>query len=312
MLLIPSELKSIFPYQIHSHQLPSKMRLAYVDEGQGEVILALHGNPTWSFYYRHIIAQLKSQYRIIALDNLGMGLSDRPDTYQDLTIEKHITHVFDLLQHLGIKKCTLLGHDWGGAIATGIATLAPQHHLEISKIILMNTAAFFDRHIPWQIALCRLPIIGNFLVRSLNLFAWPATSMAVMRPLDRLIKKGLLFPYRNYRSRIGVHAFVRDIPMESHHPTRQVLDAIERAIPTISAPFLFIWGGADFCFTRHFLDRWLKMLPAAESLYLKNAGHYVLEDAPETVTTAIQTFLTKSEYTTTDHTHEFRSISPIQ
>ncbi|MEK6626838.1 MAG: alpha/beta fold hydrolase, partial [Bdellovibrionota bacterium] len=83
MLLIAPELKSLFPYQIHSHQLPSKMRLAYVDEGQGEIILALHGNPTWSFYYRHIIAQLKSQYRIIALDNLGMGLSDRPDTYQD-------------------------------------------------------------------------------------------------------------------------------------------------------------------------------------------------------------------------------------
>ncbi|HAZ13290.1 MAG TPA: alpha/beta hydrolase [Bdellovibrionales bacterium] len=305
MLEIPQELKSVFPYKTQTHRLPSGMRLAYVDEGQGEVILALHGNPTWSFYYRHVIAQLKSQYRVIALDNLGMGLSDRPESYEDLTLEQHITNVFDLVHQLGIKRCTLIGHDWGGAISTGVATLAAQHQLEISKIILMNTAAFADPNIPWQIALCRVPMLGNLMVRGFNLFAWPATSMLVANPLGRVVKRGLLFPYQNYRARIGVHAFVRDIPMEPGHPTRQVLDAIERAIPGLSAPFLFIWGGRDFCFTRHFLDRWLKLQPAAELVFLKDAGHYVLEDAPETVTTAIQNFLARSP-------HEVRAISPVQ
>ncbi|MBI2520255.1 MAG: alpha/beta fold hydrolase [Bdellovibrio sp.] len=304
MLVIPQELKILFPYQIHAHQLSSGKRLAYVDEGQGDVIVTLHGNPTWSFYYRAVISQLKSNYRVIAIDNLGMGLSDRPQSYEELSLEKHITNVFELLHHLGIKKCTLIGHDWGGAIATGVATLAPEHHLGINKIILMNTAAFVDPNIPWQIALCRLPILGNIMVRAFNLFAWPATSMAVTRPLNHLVKKGLLLPYGSYRDRIGVHAFVRDIPMETNHPTRQILNAIERSIPQIAAPFLFIWGGRDFCFTRHFFERWLKLVPKAKTFYLEDAGHYVLEDAPDAVITAVKDFLTISEHSTTDRTHE--------
>ncbi len=312
MLTLSKELQTLFPYQSRSFQLSSGLSLAYVDEGKGEVLLALHGNPTWSFYYRQVIAQFKTQYRVIAIDNLGMGLSDRPESYQELTLEKHIERVFQLLKHLNISKCTLIGHDWGGAIATGVATLASKHNLEINKMILMNTAAFCDALIPWQIALCRVPVFGRFLVRGLNLFAGPATRMAVTRPLSPLIKKGLLFPYQDYASRVGVHAFVLDIPMEADHPTRKFLNTIEQSIPTIEAPVLFIWGGRDFCFTRHFLDRWLKLLPQAQVQYLEDAGHYVLEDAPAAVLATMQNFLLSKEHPVRNNSDETRTISPIQ
>lgn len=101
-------------------------KLNYVDEGQGNVLLFLHGNPTWSFYYRNLISHFSKTHRCIALDNIGCGLSDKPQDYK-YTLENHIQNATKLVDTLNLKNITLVVHDWGGAIGFGYATRFPQN-----------------------------------------------------------------------------------------------------------------------------------------------------------------------------------------
>ncbi len=148
----------------------------YVDEGSGPAIIMLHGNPTWSFYYRELIKGLRNQYRVIAPDHIGCGLSDKPQDYT-YTLATHIDNLARLIDHLRLENVTLAGHDWGGAIGFGWATRNPD---QVTRFVVFNTAAFFGR-MPFRIRVCRWPILGDVLVRRLNLFARSALWMARRR-----------------------------------------------------------------------------------------------------------------------------------
>jgi haloalkane dehalogenase len=163
----------------------------------------------------------------------------------------------------------------------------------IGRLTILNTAAFADTHIPWRIALCRAPWIGPGLVRGLNGFAWPATFMAMhRRALTPAEKRGYLWPYGSWADRVGVNAFVQDIPLSPTHPSWPALRRAEEAVARFAAhPALVIWGGRDFCFHDHFLARWRALLPRAAVHRLADAGHYVLDDAREEVVPRITEFL---------------------
>ena len=253
--------------------------MSYLDEGprSDEAVLMLHGNPTWSFYFRDMVRELAGGRRCIVPDHIGMGLSEKPANY-DYRLATRIADIEALVSGLGLKRVHLLVHDWGGAIGFGWAVTCPER---IGRIAILNTAAFPSRRIPLRIALCRLPCLGEALVRGLNGFALPATWMAMhARRLSAPERRGYLFPYRSWADRIGIYGFVRDIPMEAGHPSRPVLEAIARRLPSLSAhPKLIVWGGRDFCFNDHFLERWRQIAPEAEVRRLPDAGHYVLDDA---------------------------------
>lgn len=279
-------LAKAYPFQSHFLQLGSK-NLHYVDEGKGQPILMLHGNPTWSFYYRNLVHTFSTKFRTIVPDHMGCGLSDKPQDY-DYSLETHIQNAYNLIRFLDLKKIILVVHDWGGAIGMGLVTRYPEL---FDKIVILNTAAYPSEHIPKRINLLRQGKMGEFLTRKFNLFAWPATFMTTQKKLPRAIKQGYLMPYDSWDNRVAVSRFVQDIPMEKEHKTYKTLSEIEAKLQFLPQRKLILWGGKDFCFNRHFFERWLAIFPDAEAHWYAKAGHYVLEDALEDVSTRIWDFI---------------------
>ena len=270
-------------------------RLHYLDEGNGPVVLLLHGNPTWSFYYRNLIRDLKKSHRVIAVDHIGCGLSDKPVNYA-YTLENHINNLQKLIENIGIEKYSMVMHDWGGAIGFG---LLARNADRIHKIIIHNTAAFPSRRIPWRIAICKTPYLGAFMVKGCNAFARAATFMAVGRKMDRLTRTCYLHPYDTWNHRIAVYQFVRDIPLSKRHKSYRTLLEAEMGIEKINrrkTPVLLLWGGKDFCFTQHFYKEWKKRLPFCTDHYFEKFGHYLLEDGKEEVNAYIAEFLEEKKY----------------
>lgn len=252
----------------------------------------LHGNPTWSFFYRDLVRDLSGAIRCIAPDHVGMGLSAKPGAY-DYRLATRIADIEALADHLGLRRIHLVLHDWGGAIGFGLAARRPER---VGRIVILNTAAFPCDRIPGRIALCRVPLLGELLVRGMNGFAEPATWMAMAsRRLTWEERRGYLYPYPSWASRIGIHRFIRDIPLEPSHPSRGLLGEIAGALPRLADnEKLVLWGGRDFCFDDAFLSRWREIYPGARFERLERAGHYVLEDAGAGARATIRDFLIKA------------------
>jgi haloalkane dehalogenase len=288
--LVPDWLARLYPFTPQWFSTPKGARMSYVDEGPrgDEAVLMLHGNPTWSFFYRDLIQELSPKIRSIAPDHVGMGLSEKPCDY-DYSLETRISDIEALVAKLHLKRVHLVVHDWGGAIGFGFATRCPSL---VGKIVILNTAAFVSNDIPFRISLCRARWFGELLVRGLNGFAYPATWMAMnRRKLTRDEKRGFLYPYDSWQDRIAVSAFVRDIPLEHNHRSRGTLAKVEDSLGVLASnPKLVIWGGKDFCFNDKFIDRWRLVYRGIEEHYLKDVGHYVLDDGGPYVRKVITSF----------------------
>ena len=270
--------------------LMDDLRYHFVDEGNPRKppILMLHGNPTWSFYYRRLISALKKNYRVIAPDHMGCGLSDKPQRYP-YRLENHMHNVEKLVDRLRLKEITLVCHDWGGAIGMGLAARRPDI---FNRFVVLNTAAWRSNRMPKRIAVCRIPFLGPLAVLGLNGFALAATRMAVTRPLDRVARKGLLYPYDSWKNRIALLRFVQDIPMGPSHPSYRCLKETEGLLHRLTnKPMMICWGMKDWCFDSVFLRRWRERFPKASVREYPDAGHYILEDAHETVIPEVQNFL---------------------
>ena len=292
---LPSHIRAEYPFKSHFFEQPSSegetVRQHYLDEGEGPVIVMLHGNPTWSFYFRNCIQHLSSKgFRCIVPDHIGCGLSYKPQNFPYI-LERRIQDIERLIDHLGIKKMHLIVHDWGGAIGMGYAGRYPQ---KIDRIAILNSGAFLSKHIPKRIAFLRTPWLGSFLMRAFNLFAGPAIVMAVQKPLPETAKAGLLYPYRTWQDRIAVARFVQDIPMHPTHPSYECLQTVEANLEHLRGKSIgLFWGEKDFCFNQTFLNRWTEIFPEAEVHPYSDAGHYLLEDASDTVPNALSEFFLK-------------------
>ena len=285
---LPAWLRELYPFEPKRFETGSGA-LSYLDEGQGdEAVLMVHGNPTWSFFYRNVVLALRGRLRCIVPDHLGCGLSDKPQDY-DYTLGNHIANLGKLIDSLNLKKVHLVVHDWGGPI--GLGTMLPRSE-KLGKVVILNTAAFADTVIPWRIRFCRAPLIGELVVRGLNGFAGPATWMSVTKPLPAAVKQGFLFPYDSWANRIATHRFVKDIPRGVGAPNDLALARIESALPELAKHSVhIIWGGDDFCFNRHYFNRWQALLPQAQTHYLEGTGHYLLEDQAELIERLIIDFM---------------------
>lgn len=273
-----------YPFESHYLSLPAG-RLHYVDEGprtSEQTIVCIHGNPTWSFYYRSIVAGFRAEHRCLAVDHLGCGLSDKPQAF-DYCLANHTSNLVNWLDALDLKNVTLVVHDWGGAIGLGAAVQRPER---IAKLMILNTAAFPPPYIPFRISICRFPILGSWAIRYLNAFAGTAVWMAIDRlpRLSRAARDGLLFPYSSPDNRIAVDRFVRDIPMKKSHRTWSVLDKLEADLKILAEkPTTFVWGMKDWCFVPDCMHRMLPNFPKAQTRELPDVGHYVMEEAVDEV-----------------------------
>lgn len=263
----------------------------YLDEGAGEPVVMLHGNPTWSFYYRHLVMGLADSYRIIVPDHMGCGLSDKPQVYP-YTLKQHIDNLQALMETLNLENITLALHDWGGAIGMGYAV---RHPHKIRRLIIFNTAAFLSSRMPWQIGLCRIPVFGRLAIRRFNVFAGLAIYLACKHRerMTPAVRAGYLAPYRSYENRIANWCFVQDIPMRPKDRSYPLVEAIGERLPEFrDRPVLILWGGRDFCFDRSFLKTWQRIFPEARVHVFEDAGHYVVEDAHERILPMVREFLT--------------------
>ena len=285
---------ALFEYPFQSHYLEiSGTRMHYLDEGEGQPVVLLHGNPTWSYYYRNLIHVLARNFRVIAVDHIGCGFSDKPSDYT-YTLAKHIENVTVLIDRLKLDSLSLVVHDWGGAIGFGYAT---RYIHKINSIVILNTAAFRSQRIPFRIRLCRWPVIGKLLVQGLNGFARPALHMAVTKKLSKDIADSYLLPYNSWKNRVALYRFVKDIPLDEKHTSYPTLYSIEKKLSDLeqkNTRIMVIWGGSDFCFNDHFYQQWQLIFPHAEYHYFEAFGHYVLEDGRGLVEPIIDTFLLNS------------------
>ncbi len=286
-----NSLQNLFPFERHYIDLDGT-KMHYIDECESRenapVLVMVHGNPTWSFLWRNLVQHLRTKYRVIALDHVGCGRSDKPQTYA-YRLSQHVKNLTTLIEHLGLKDITLFLHDWGGAIGMGYAVRFPRN---VKAFVLFNTAAFPSKQIPLRIAICRIPFLGKLLVQGLNGFARGATVMASENRLPRDVKSGYLAPYDSFAHRIATLRFVEDIPMKSSHPSWEELGFIERGLKTLkNHPMLLCWGEKDWCFTLSFLREWQERFPQARSHVFDRAGHLVLEDAGEEILPIVKTFL---------------------
>ena len=271
-------------------------RMHYVDEGPAldqlpsvETLLFVHGNPTWSYHWRNLILAFRNRYRCVAIDHLGCGLSDKGGP--PLRLKDHINHLSQCIDQINAGAITLVAQDWGGAIGLGTMLRRPD---QLKRIVLFNTGAFPPPSIPWRIQICRTPLIGRWAVQGMNLFARTALHMALScrKRLEREVAAAYLTPYNSWRTRQAIYDFVADIPASPNHPTWSTLAEIEAGLPSLSIrPACLIWGMQDWCFTPSCLDRFVNIWPEAVVHRLGDAGHWVVEDAPEQALQLVQEFL---------------------
>ncbi len=288
-----------YPFTPKTLEVRPGLSMSYLDEGphDGEIVVMLHGNPSWSYYWRNLVTGLSDRYRCIVPDHIGMGFSDKPDDDRyDYTLQSRVDDVAALLRHLGIDgPVTLAVHDWGGMIGFGWAL---SHTAQVKRLVITNTAAFplpTAKKMPWQLSLGRDSRFGAFIIRAFNAFSGGASFIGVSEKMPAQVRRAYVAPYDSWANRISTVRFMQDIPLREGDKAWALVQDAGRRLPEFAdRPALLAWGLEDFVFDRHFLDGFRAALPKAEVLAFDDAGHYVLEDKQAELVPAIRAFLDRN------------------
>lgn len=277
-----------------SRQLPYRRRMAdvdgrrvhFIDEGEGRPVLLMHGNPTWSYLWRKVIARLRGRFRLVAPDLLGLGLSDKPARPGDHTVELHVRTMVRLTDMLDLRGAILVGQDWGGPVVTGVGSRAPDR---VHGLVLANTSVLPPARPFRPKAFHRLshaPVVSDLLFRGLG-FPLPV--------LDRVQgnrssigwreKAAYAWPLRRLRDRAAPLGLARMVPDSEGHPSVQPLDRIGDWVESWHGPAALVWGLSDPILGRA-LARHRRALPQAR-VTETNAGHFLQEEVPEALADAI-------------------------
>jgi cis-3-alkyl-4-acyloxetan-2-one decarboxylase len=288
---VPHEL-----YPFESHWLDRDgLRLHYLDEGSGPPVVMVHGNPTWSFYYRDLVKGLSGDHRCIVPDHIGCGHSDKPgDEAYTYTLQSRIDDLGRLIdQAVPTGQLDIVVHDWGGAIGMGWATRNPDR---VRRVVVLNTAAFHNppgKPLPKSLWLARNTGLGALLVQGFNAFSAGATRMAVTRkPLSKAVRDAYTAPYDSWADRIATLRFVQDIPLSDKDPAYAPITRTQEGLAGLTdKPALICWGMKDFVFDAAFLAHWETLWPHATVHRYPESGHYVLEDSADEIIPLIREFL---------------------
>lgn len=267
----------------------------------------LHGNPTWSFYYRNLVLALRGTHRCIVPDHIGCGLSDKPDLADyDYRLASRIDDIDTLLTHLNLTQpLTLVVHDWGGMIGMAWAV---RHPLRVARLVIMNSAAFpipRDKRMPPALAFARSSAFGAWLVLRCNAFSAIAARVCFKKPVAEEVRRAYTAPYDSPANRIATLRFVQDIPLSDNDPGFDILlNTAEHLDQFRNLPCLLAWGEKDFVFDQSFLRQWMKIYPTAEIHRFADCGHYVLEDAGQGLIDTIRNFIEIKDDSTHGHSAE--------
>ncbi|MGC7102114.1 alpha/beta fold hydrolase [Amycolatopsis lurida] len=257
-------------------------RLHYVDEGEGDPLLLLHGNPTWSFVYRELIKGLSDRFRCIAIDNPGFGLSSAPDDYGYMPAD-HAKVIEQFVLELDLKNVTMMTQDWGGPIGFWVAT---RHAERMSGFIVGNTWA-------WPMTDARTRVfsammggpVGRYMIKRRNLFVEKVLPGGVKRhKLPDEVMAAYRGPFSEVEARKAVHVLPRQIVQSG-----DFLREVEQRLPSVSdRRTLILWPSDDYAFGENELKRWESIFPGHKTVRLEGAGHYIQEDAPDEIIAAIR------------------------
>jgi haloalkane dehalogenase len=267
----------------------------YLDEGKGETVLMVHGNPTWSFYFRGLAKTLSATHRVVVPDHVGMGLSDRPDDARyPFTLKRRVDDLDLLMKTVAPEgPVTLVVHDWGGMIGMGWAV---RHPKRVKAIVALNTSCFrlpAEKPFPPLLGALRGPLGLPLRVSALARRKVLETCVA-RRPLAAEAADAYLSVCDGWGASRAVHRFVQDIPLsDGDESWRTVVDIEAKLAAFENTPMLLPWGMKDWVFDKHFLNGWLKRFPHARAERFEDCGHFLLEDAPEEAVPLIAGFVSR-------------------
>ena len=275
-----------YPFQSHFFDTDAG-RMHYVDEGRGDPVVLVHGTPTWSFLYRHLIRELSESHRVVAVDHLGFGLSDKPEgaPYRP---EDHARRLAALIEHLGLRDLSLGVHDFGGPIGLAYAIDHPDN---VRRLVLFNTWMWSLRGDTSTERVSRLlgGPIGRFLYKRWNVS--PRVLIPALMGNKEKLSKAV---HRQY-----IDAFPR--PRDRHAPwvlARELIGSSEwyeelwdRRDRLRDKPTLILWGMKDPAFNPAALDRWLELFPHARVVRFPEAGHFVQEEEGDAPVSQVAAFL---------------------
>jgi haloalkane dehalogenase len=274
-----------YPFAAHTLKVEGG-RMHYIDEGSGPTILMVHGTPTWSFLYRHLIKHLSQEYRCIAMDHLGFGLSDKPLGWSYRAAD-HARNVATLIEHLDLKDLTLAVHDFGGSIGLDYALDHPQN---VRGLVLFNTWMWpLDDPAAIRTGKLMHGPLGKLLYTRLNFSPRVIVKAAWgdKRSLTPALHRHYTAVHSTAQERYGMWMFARE-----------VLDAApwwqsqwERRARIADIPTLLLWGMRDPAIKPASLARWQSFLTDARTVTFPTTGHFVQEEQPAAVTAAMREFL---------------------
>ncbi|MGO2751655.1 MAG: alpha/beta fold hydrolase [Pseudoclavibacter sp.] len=266
------------------HLLDTGPALAELGIEPTGTILAVHGNPTWSYLWRALVNESlaaaesgATAWRVIAVDQLDMGFSERTDVRR--TLEQRILDLGALTDELDLSgQIVSLGHDWGGVVALGWAVRHPEL---LAAVASLNTAVHQPSDLPIPAAL-RLARFGPVLRASTSTSpAFLMTTLALANPpLPADVRAAYASPYRDRASRLGIEQFVADIPVDERTTSHDALHGVSSGVAALDVPALLLWGPRDPIFTDLYLGDLMRRLPHAEVHRFEGAGHLVAEDTP--------------------------------
>jgi haloalkane dehalogenase len=271
---------SLYPFKSRWFD-SSSGQMHYIDQGTGVPILLCHGNPTWSFLYRHLVRQLSDRFRCVAMDYLGFGLSERPENY-GYTIEEHARSVGELVDHLGLKDYIVMGQDWGGPIGTAVAV---ERANRVRGLVLGNTW-FWPATLSFALfskIMSSRPVQRRIIEQ--NFFVERLMPMAMARALTR----EEMDHYRKAQPTAATRRGVAEMPRQIL-AARPLLERLAREVPARlgEKPTLLVWGMRDLGFRPGaILPRMRGTFRDHVLVELSRAKHYIQEDAPEEIAEAI-------------------------
>ena len=282
-----------FPFKPHVKAI-NGFRMHYVDEGEGESILCLHGEPTWGYLYRRFVPPLSERNRVIVPDHMGFGKSDVPEDLP-YNLAQHIDNLTKLILELNLTDITLVGQDWGGPIMFGFAV---EHPDLVKRLVIMNTGigVFPEGTRTWVTGLVENgtydQILGNLKETLPTLFAM---GVGKGTKITETMVKAYTAPFPDKGSCRGALAFPLDIPVGKNHPTAPLMHRIlDRTTLLRDKSKVIIWGLQDPVFPRMILDSWLRIFPGTEAHKLPDASHFLQEDAPDQIVEIIRQFLSRT------------------
>jgi haloalkane dehalogenase len=288
---LPDWLAAMFPVARHMLTLPSGpdagRRIHYVDEGDATAapaIVLLHGNPTWSFLWRKVIAALPG-HRCLAADMLGLGLSDKLPRESDHTVARHADALAQWLRSLSVERFVLVGQDWGGPMAAAIGARLPER---VAGVVLANTSVLVPKRSRGTLfhRFARLPVLPTILFRGLGVPQNVLWSVQGDRHSIRgQVARAYRWPLRRRADRIAPLALARMVPSGPDHPSLAELERGQAWITGFGGPMALVWGRRDPILGRA-LRRHREAFPAAR-VTETDAGHFLQEQVPDALAAAI-------------------------